>query len=194
MLSNLLHSHFRLSGMSVLALVSCIAHGADKPDPDSTVNLGQTISKDEVNSISMTVFPDGEGLPVGSGTAKAGATVYKTQCAHCHGVDGRGNGQFHVPALAGKPKHGSDWSTGYSWPYATSVFDYIQRAMPPYNVKQLSADEVYAVTAYILEMNELVDAEQVIDQKTLPKVEMPASKYFRNKWEEEEQFYQLPEY
>ena len=183
-----MHSDFTVSVLFSSLLFAAAASGAESPD------LGQELSSQDVAAISTTVFPDGTGLPPGSGNAISGAVIYKTQCAHCHGADGAGNRQYHVPSLVGEPKHGSDWSMGYSWPYATSVFDYIRRAMPPYNVKQLSDDEVYAVTAYILEMNKLVSAEEIMDQNSLPQVEMPASQYFRNKWEEEEQHYRLPEY
>ena len=157
-------------------------------------HLGKNLTKEEINFISITVFPDGEGLPQGSGTAKIGEQIYNGQCAYCHGVNGNGNKKYHVPALAGKPKNGSDWSTGSAWPYATSIFDYIRRAMPPHSVKKFAADEVYALTAYVLKMNGFVDEKQVINQENLSKIEMPARKYFRNKWDDEEQYYQLHSY
>lgn len=163
-------------------------------DAAESPDLGQPISEFDIQHISTTVFPDGRGLPEGSGNTDDGQQIYVTQCAHCHGAEGEGNSQFHVPALAGMPEHGSDWSVGSSWPYATSVFDYIQRAMPPYSVKQLSADQVYAVTAYILHMNALLEPGETVDQLSLPQVIMPAQQYFKNKWLDEEQFYELPDY
>lgn len=172
----------------IFVFSSSIVHADIKP------HLGKRLSEEKVSLISMTVFPDGEGLPHGSGTAKTGERIYLEQCAYCHSLDGSGNAESHVPALSGKPQYGSDWSTGSSWPYATSIFDYVRRAMPPYNVKKFSADEVYSLTAYILKMNDLIAEDQVMNQESLPKVEMPARKYFRNHWEEEEKYYQLPSY
>ncbi|MEM9472442.1 MAG: cytochrome c [Pseudomonadota bacterium] len=148
--------------------------------------LGQQISEADVEAISTTVFPDGSGLPQGSGSAELGREIYGEQCASCHGDTGAGDMKNTVPPLAGKPKKGADWSTGASWPYAPAIFDYVRRAMPPRNLKQLSPDELYSVTAYILHMNGIVTLTQQLDRMTLPKVKMPAAGYFSSKWKKSE--------
>ena len=148
--------------------------------------LGQQISKQDVTAVSTTVFPDGSGLPDGKGTAELGKVLYKDQCASCHGDTGAGDAKNAVPALAGKPKKGADWSTGASWPYAPSIFDYVRRAMPPRNLKQLSPNELYSLTAYVLHMNGIVSFTERLDRASLPQVKMPAAGYFRSKWQETE--------
>jgi cytochrome c len=123
----------------------------------------------------LTVLPDGTGLPPGQGTARQGATLYAQQCAACHGDKGEGRGDF--PALAGgrgslagdKPV----LTVGSYWPYATTLWDYINRAMPYTDAGTLSADGVYAVTAYVLYLNAIVSERKVLDRETLPRIRMP---------------------
>jgi len=145
--------------------------------------LGNYVEKQEIMDISLNVLPDGSGLPQGSGTAKIGEGLYNQQCIACHGAKGVKGPQ---PALAGQPTKGVDWSTGSAWPYATSIFDYIRRAMPPFSPKKLSDDDLYAITAYVLYLNGVVEFEQLMNSSTLPKTKMPALKYTRSKWEEGE--------
>jgi cytochrome c len=121
------------------------------------------------------VFPDGTGLPDGNGTAITGTAIYAAHCAACHGDKGQGLADF--PALVGgrgslttsKPI----LTVGSYWPYATTIFDYIRRAMPYQSAGELSADDVYALTAWILAQNEIIETSAVVDRKTLPKIEMP---------------------
>ncbi|WP_281558058.1 cytochrome c [Thalassomonas sp. RHCl1] len=145
--------------------------------------LGKALTVNEIKSISTTVFPDGKGLPHGSGTAADGEKIYAQQCAACHAQDGSGG---VGPKLVSKPEKGPYWSTGGAWPYATSIFDYVRRAMPPANVKQLSSDEVYALTAYLLYLNGLVEHNQVLNNETLALIKMPARDYVSSKWQKEE--------
>lgn len=136
--------------------------------------LGEPVDADALARIDFTVLPDGDGLPDGSGTAAEGANVYARHCIACHGERGEGNVN---DALAGG--HGSLASdqpkktVGSYWPYATTVFDYVRRAMPLQSPGILSNDEVYAVTAYILHINGIVDEEASMNATTLPAVKMP---------------------
>jgi cytochrome c len=164
-----------VAAVAVMLPVSVMAQTAPK--------LGKEVSNDDIASISTTIFPDGEGLPKGKGTVRLGRTLYEEQCATCHLESGAGEMQKGVPGLAGKPKYGVDWTTGSAWPYATSIFDYVRRAMPPHGPKELTTDEVYSLTAYILHLNDLVPVAKMLDQHTLPKVKMPSVDTFGSKWE-----------
>jgi cytochrome c len=118
---------------------------------------------------------DGAGLPLGQGSVDRGLEVYAEQCALCHGTFGEGEGRF--PKLVGgvgtlkydRP----ELTVGSYWPFAPTLWDYINRAMPMPAPHTLSADEVYALTAYILHLNDIVPREFVADRDTLPKVKMP---------------------
>lgn len=174
-------STFRIGVLSGAICLGLIA-GSGRADPA----LGTAITDAELAHLNTTIYPDGAGLPVGSESVQAGAAIYREQCVICHGDDGRGDMGVGVPGVAGKPLYGSDWTTGSAWPYASSIFDFIRRGMPPYNPKELSDEEVYAVTAYILHMNGLLDEEASVDQDSLPQVYMPSRDYFYSKWEREE--------
>ena len=118
---------------------------------------------------------DGAGLPPGKGTVQRGSEVYAEQCAACHGIFGEGEGRF--PKLvggAGTLTHDRpELTVGSYWPFAPTLWDYINRAMPMATPHTLSADDVYALTAYILHLNDVVPNEFVADRDSLPKVKMP---------------------
>jgi mono/diheme cytochrome c family protein len=118
---------------------------------------------------------DGAGLPAGRGTVERGAEVYAEQCAACHGTFGEGEGRF--PKLvggAGTLRHDRpELTVGSYWPFAPTLWDYINRAMPMPAPHTLSADDVYALTAYILNLNDIVQGDFVADRESLPKVKMP---------------------
>lgn len=118
--------------------------------------------------------PDGRGLPEGAGTAAEGVRVYEVKCRECHGEEGKGEEQagfIGTPAdlLGEKPKK----TVGSYWPHATTLWDYVNRAMPFKQPGTLTTDEVYQVTAYILHLNGLVEETEELNEKTLPAVKMP---------------------
>jgi mono/diheme cytochrome c family protein len=118
---------------------------------------------------------DGVGLPPGKGTVQRGSEVYAEQCAACHGTFGEGEGRF--PKLVGGAGTLMDdrpeLTVGSYWPFAPTLWDYINRAMPMAAPHTLSADDVYALTAYVLHLNDVVSNEFVADRDSLPKVKMP---------------------
>jgi len=118
---------------------------------------------------------DGTGLPPGQGSVQRGGKIYAEQCAACHGTFGEGEGRF--PKLAGGAgtlrDDRPDPTVGSYWPFAPTLWDYINRAMPFPAPHSLAADDVYALTAYILNLNEIVAGDFVADRETLPKVKMP---------------------
>jgi cytochrome c len=140
-------------------------------------NFGSAATEAEIAAVDIDAMPDGRGLPPGSGTYEQGKAVYMAQCVACHGQNLEGVKEAGGEALAGGRgtlASGSPSKTVESyWPYATTVFDYVKRAMPFHAPGSLSDDEVYAVTAYILGEAEITEKSQVIDADSLPKVRMP---------------------
>jgi len=136
-------------------------------------NLGQPISPSDLASWNINVMPDGKGLPPGSGTSAKGAPIYAQKCAHCHGEQGKGG--VNAAVVGGAPMKSMDSTKTIAnfWPYATTLFDFIRRAMPFQQPRSLSDDEVYALTAYILALNRLIGEKDVMDAQSLPKVKMP---------------------
>jgi cytochrome c len=158
-------------GLAITA-VAAIAMHASAQSP--TFGVGRAPRVEELRAIDIEVLPDGRGLPAGSGTAQAGKLVYASRCAVCHGATGK-EGPQDVLVGGGetlttlKPLK----TVGSYWPYATTLWDYLNRAMPFDHPGTLPADQVYAVTAYVLYLNQIVQAHDVIDQRTLPQVTMP---------------------
>lgn len=140
--------------------------------------LGKPLSPDEIPSFARYVMPDGRGLPPGGGSAKTGGKIYAEQCARCHGETGT-EGPIMPPV---GPNEVWPKPAGRHWPYATTLFDYIRRAMPFDAPKSLTDDQVYALAAFILYRNGLVGENEVIDAKSLPKVEMPNRDNFIDVW------------
>lgn len=158
-------------GAGMLAL-ACVA--AAMPAVAQTYGLGRAASERDLAPWNIDVAPDGTGLPPGSGSVALGQQVYAQHCAACHGANGEGKPADALVGGQGTLK-GSDpvKTIGSFWPYATTVFDFINRAMP-YNAPQsLAPDEVYAVTAWLLHKNGIVPADTVLDARTLPQVKMP---------------------
>src|SRR5271169_4246318 len=146
-------------------------------------NLGRPVTPEEVRKIDITISPDGRGLPAGSGSVSAGAAVYAKSCQVCHGEKGAGKPQDQLTGGVGTLASSKPVKTAVSyWPVATTLFDYIRRAMPITAPQSLSNDEVYAVTAYILSIDGIVSRDAVLDAKSLPRVIMPNKDGFISWW------------
>lgn len=154
---------------SAASLLFCVTAAAQE-----SPGLGEPVSAVEIEALDYAVLPDGDGLPDGAGTAKQGATVYQTHCLACHGAEGQEgiNDRLaggHGSLTTAKPVK----TVGSFWPYATTVFDYVRRAMPYQTPGVLSNDELYSVTAYLLFVNDIVDEDAVMNAQTLRDVRMP---------------------
>ena len=146
-------------------------------------NLGRTPTPDEIRNIDISVSPDGKGLPAGSGSVSAGAAVYARSCQVCHGPHGAGKPADQLTGGIGSLASKKPVKTPASyWPYATTLFDYIRRAMPITSPASLTNDDVYAVTAYILSIDGIVPSDAVLDAKSLPLVKMPNRNGFVRWW------------
>ena len=166
------------SWLWTLACHAALAAPPSLPSP----NLGRPVSAADMARWDIDIGRDGKWLPPGEGTAAQGAPIYAEKCAVCHGDGGRGTeaahkGQPAPPVLvsdqAFKPINGGTTTIANFWPYAPPLFGYIRAAMPWNAPRSLSDHEVYALTAYILAESKLIDAKQVMNAKTLPKVMMP---------------------
>jgi mono/diheme cytochrome c family protein len=136
--------------------------------------VGRAPRPEELNAIDIDITPDGAGLPVGSGTAAAGKDVYTRRCETCHGPTGKEGPQDVLVGGRGSLATAKPQKTiGSYWPYATTLWDYIRRAMPFDHPGTLTADEIYGTTAYLLFLNGIVGEREVMDQSTLPRVQMP---------------------
>jgi S-disulfanyl-L-cysteine oxidoreductase SoxD len=156
--------------LSVIMLAAATTLSAQSPK----YGVGQPATPEQIRDLGTAIAPDGRGLPEGSGTVAAGREVFAARCSKCHGEKAEG---VVGPTLVGgqgtlataKPLK----TVGSYWPYATTVWDYINRAMPFDQPGLLKAPEVYAVVAYILNLNGIIGNDQVMDAKSLPKVKMP---------------------
>ena len=145
------------------------------------LGLGRAALPEEVKAWDTDVRPDGQGLPIGKGTAKQGDELFQAQCASCHGEFGQGVGRW--PVLAGGEgtlkADRPDKTVGSFWPDLSTVYDYIKRAMPYGNAQSLSNDDVYALVAYILTMNDIIkDDNFELNQKNFTSVKMPNASAF----------------
>jgi len=139
-----------------------------------TPNLGKPIDEAAIAPWDISILPDGTGLPKGSGTPSQGAPIFAEKCAACHGDNGKGGEAAAVVSdreLAGISA--AQKTIRNFWPYSTTIFDFIRRAMPAQMPHSLTDDEVYALTAYILAGNKLIGANDTMDAQSLPKVKMP---------------------
>jgi len=168
-----------MSTLKVTAAVASLALGLSAgvfaAESQNTLrpNLGQAITPGDLAPWDISVMPDGTGLPPGSGTAVQGAPIFQAKCAACHGENGKGGEAAMV--TAGPPRATLDGGKTIAnfWPYATTIFDFVRRAMPANAPKSLTDQEVYALTAYLLSLNKLIGETDTIDAKTLPAVKMP---------------------
>src|SRR5262245_1787502 len=156
--------------------VACATAAPSRPPATTDAKFGRPISDADIAPWDIDIrTTDGKGLPPGHGSVAEGKAVYEAKCLSCHGSDAKG-GPVYGPMVGGI---GSFTTTtrvltpGSMYPYAPILFDYIRRAMPMDRPLTLTANEVYAVSAYILNLNGLVPADAVLDQTSMPKVQMP---------------------
>ncbi len=168
------------SSGTLLALLGIVLSGfALGEEPNNGLGqlprLGQPITESDIKPWDITILPDGTNLPPGSGTAAAGAKVFAEKCAACHGE--RGKGGTNQALITDQPIQGRGIEANKTiknfWANATTLYDYIRRAMPWPNPRSLTDQEVYDLTAFILAGNKLIDEKAVMDAKTLPQVRMP---------------------
>ncbi|WP_273211711.1 c-type cytochrome [Runella zeae] len=152
---------------------------ADTSQVASSFGFGRLATQTEIDRIDIDVRPDGKGLPQGKGVAAQGKLIFATKCAACHGTGGIGgpNGSL-VHSQVDPTKKRAEKTIGNYWPYATTVFDYIRRAMPFNAPGSLTNEEVYHLTAYLLSANQIIDSSFVVTPTTLPTVKMPAQPLF----------------
>jgi cytochrome c len=164
-----------LPGRLVLLLLAITTLVAQSPK----YGAGRAPTPEEIQARDVSVAPDGTGLPPGSGSAIQGKDVYASKCARCHGGHGQGGDEAALVGGQGSLNTPKPLKTvGSYWPYATTLFDYVRRAMPFKQPGTLTANQVYAVSAYILHLNGIIREDTVLDAKTLPQVNMPNRKGF----------------
>ena len=176
----------------VLAAVFLAAALATAQTVPKRFGIGSPATPEQIAALDIDVRPDGAGLPPGGGTAREGATIYAQKCAACHGSNGEGGtadalvgaepadtapfGPEYERWRNGRPD--VPFTIGNYWPYATTIFDYIRRAMPASAPGTLTADETYALTAWVLARNGIVADTAMMNAETLPRVRMPARARF----------------
>ena len=155
------------------------ATGAGTPAAIESPNLGSEATPAQIAGWDISVGPDGVGLPPGSGTPATGAAVYERKCQVCHGAKGAGQPNDRLVGGQGTLASKAPVRTiGSYWPYATTIFDYMRRAMPYTESQSLTNDEVYAITAYLLHLNGIIGENDEMNAQTLPKVKMPNQSNF----------------
>lgn len=168
-------AYLALAGAAALALAACAPAA-----PAQRIGLGTTPSAAQIRAWDIDVRADGAGLPPGSGSVAQGKAIYEARCLACHGANGE---QGPAPRLAGGrgtlAGKAPVLTVGSYWPYATTLYDYIRRAMPLDRPQSLTPDEVYAVTAYTLHLNGIVGPDAVLDAESLARVRMPNRDGFR---------------
>lgn len=177
---------------SVACAVTVAGIGGVAAQVPERFGFGEPAPRELIAALDIDVRPDGTGLPPGRGTARDGAPLYAKQCAACHGAKGEGGAAD--PLVGAEPKgvppfgpayeqwRGSrpdvPFTIGNYWPYASTVFDYVRRAMPPTAPGSLTAEETYALVAWLLAQNGIIAEDAVMSAETLPKVVMPARRMF----------------
>jgi cytochrome c len=155
--------------------VSTESLSADSTKWPATFGIGRLAADELIRQWDTDVRPDGQGLPAGSGNAATGKILYAAKCAACHGATGT-EGPYNKLVSHGQDKQ--EKTIGNYWPYATTLYDYIGRAMPYNQPGSLTADEIYSLTAFLLSANRITDSTTVLNAQTLPAIKMPAQPQF----------------
>ncbi len=165
-----------LSVTAVLAAAGCVTQEMSQPVAKPDVKYGKPIAEADISTWNIDIrTPDGKGLPMGRGTVAEGKAVYDAKCAVCHGAEAKGGPVYGtmVGGIGSFKTNTRVLTPGSMYPYAPILFDYIRRAMPMDRPQSLNVNEVYAVSAYILQLNGLIPDNAVMDQNTLAMVQMP---------------------
>ena len=162
------------------ALIStCSLLHTNHASADQALGLGHPLDARTLSGWDIDIFPSGKGLPAGSGNSVMGAEIYGQKCQACHGENGTGGAANKLTGGTGSLNSSKPLkSIGSFWPHATTLFDYIRRAMPLNAPQSLTNEEVYALTAYILSINTVVDKNMAIDASNLAKIKMPNANGF----------------
>jgi cytochrome c len=167
---------------AVVAVVAVTVVSGNAATRLALLGIGEAASREEISRWDIDIRPDGKGLPEGHGSVEQGEIIYADRCASCHGDFGEGSGNY--PVLVGGDANDlvtgerPEKTIGSFWPYAPTLFDYIRRAMPFGEAQSLSADETYALTAYLLAMNEVIAEDSVLDARSLTAIRMPNANGF----------------
>lgn len=177
-----------LKSAALLAALAAVAPALAQT-PAKKIGLGRAALPEEIAAWNIDIRPDGAGLPAGKGSVKDGETLYMERCASCHGEFGEGAGRY--PVLAGGrgtlKSENPDKTIGSFWPYASTAYDYIHRAMPFGNAQSLTPDETYAIVAFLLHMNDLVKDDFVLSKENFSSVKLPnAGEFFEDDREKAE--------
>ena len=174
-----------MRAIAALVLLALLSSCNQPPAPTSgeevapakkieTPNLGVEVTRADLAAWDIAIGPDGASLPSGGASARQGAETFRTKCSYCHGLKGEGKPADRLVGGIGSLASNAPAKTvGSYWPYATTLFDYVRRAMPLNQPQSLSNQEVYAVSAYILFLNGLIGEDQMINAESLPQVKMP---------------------
>ena len=162
-------------GLFVTGLLSPVLSASQAVAEQRPFNLGQHATAEQVAGWDIDVRPDGLGAPVGAGNALDGEEVYADRCASCHGDFGEAVDRWPVLVGGEGTLNGHDpvKTTGSYWPHASTMFDYIYRAMPFGEAQSLTHDETYQIVAYLLYMNDIIDEEFEVNQQNIGTIEMP---------------------
>jgi len=174
-----MHEVVARMGCAALVLLAGAALAQEGP------GLGVPATPEQVAGWAISIEPDGAGLPPGSGTAAGGAEIYRVKCLACHGAEGAGGPNDRLVGGQGTLASAAPVRTvGSYWPYATTLFDYIRRAMPFVQPQSLTNDETYALTAYLLYLNGIIEQGEAMNARTLPRVVMPNHDNFVSAYED----------
>lgn len=168
--------HLRLPALAALMLTfsSVLANEIVSADQTLSPGLGVPLSDEQLQALPAHVFPDGTGLPDGSGTAEQGAALYSEHCANCHGSVGQGGKALElVGDRSLLATEYPDKGIAVYWPYAPTLYEYINRAMPPATPGMFSNDELYSLVAHLLVINGVFDEAKVLDKQSLSHIKLP---------------------